>query len=95
VKVKEKGNKQMSKYEKIMNMLIAGDMESLNELVKGALDAGDEATNIFNRALSKGMDIVGEQMQSGEMFIPEVLKPLRVVFPAACGVKCLCERIHT
>ena len=85
----------MSKYEKIMNMLIAGDMESLNELVKGALDAGDEATNILNRGLSKGMDIVGEQMQSGEMFIPEVLKPLRVVFPAACGVKCRSERIHT
>jgi len=25
----------------------------------------------------------------------EIVKSLGVVFPAACGVKCLCERIHT
>ena len=38
-----------------------------------ALSAGTPAQEILNQGLIAGMDIVGERMESGDMFIPEVL----------------------
>jgi 5-methyltetrahydrofolate--homocysteine methyltransferase len=63
----------MAKLDTITETLIAGDGETLQQLVKEALDAGVSASNILNNGLIAGMDIVGEKMESGDMFIPEVL----------------------
>jgi 5-methyltetrahydrofolate--homocysteine methyltransferase len=63
----------MAKLDTIMETLIAGDGETLQQLVKEALDAGLSASNILDNGLIAGMDIVGEKMESGDMFIPEVL----------------------
>jgi 5-methyltetrahydrofolate--homocysteine methyltransferase len=57
----------------ITDTLLTGDDVLLNEQVKTALDEGLAAKDILNEALIPGMDIVGERMESGEMFIPEVL----------------------
>ena len=53
--------------------LLTGDTDLLNTQVKAALDAGTPPKKILNEALIPGMDIVGEKMEAGEMFIPEVL----------------------
>jgi len=63
----------MSKLDTITETLISGDGEMLQQLVKEALDAGIPAGSILNDGLIAGMDIVGEKMESGDMFIPEVL----------------------
>lgn len=63
----------MADLETITEILITGDDEALQLNVKKALDAGIEADEILQNALIKGMDIVGAKMESGEMFIPEVL----------------------
>ncbi len=57
----------------ITDTLLSGDADQLAVQVKAALDASTPAKEILNGALIPGMDIVGERMESGEMFIPEVL----------------------
>jgi len=63
----------MSDLQTITETLIAGDGDQLQVLVQAALDAGTPAKEILQKALIAGMDIVGERMESGDMFIPEVL----------------------
>jgi 5-methyltetrahydrofolate--homocysteine methyltransferase len=63
----------MSDLKLITETLISGDGETLKELVQKALDAGVSASDILNKSLIAGMDIVGGKMESGDMFIPEVL----------------------
>jgi 5-methyltetrahydrofolate--homocysteine methyltransferase len=63
----------MSDLQVITETLITGDGDKLKELVQSALDAGTPANEILQKGLIVGMDIVGEKMESGDMFIPEVL----------------------
>ena len=63
----------MSDLQAITETLITGDGDKLQELVKEALAAGTPANQILQKGLIVGMDIVGEKMESGDMFIPEVL----------------------
>ena len=63
----------MSSLQNITETLISGDGDKLLDQVKEALDSGTAANEILRKGLISGMDIVGERMESGEMFIPEVL----------------------
>jgi 5-methyltetrahydrofolate--homocysteine methyltransferase len=63
----------MTDYSDITTALISGDAETLCSLVQASLDQGSNPGEILSSELIKGMDIVGGKMQSGEMFIPEVL----------------------
>ncbi len=63
----------MSDLKTITETLITGDGDKLLELVQAALDAGISAKDILQKGLIVGMDIVGEKMECGDMFIPEVL----------------------
>lgn len=63
----------MSDLQTITETLITGDAVKLEELVRQAVDAGISANDILQKGLIGGMDIVGARMESGEMFIPEVL----------------------
>ena len=69
----------MKNYEQIIETLLACDSEKLNNLIKAALEQGASADDILNKGLIAGMDIVGEKMESGEMFIPEVLMTAHVM----------------
>ncbi len=57
----------------IMDAVMQGDAEIVKAKVQSAVDAGDPAGEIMNDGLIAAMDIVGERMESGDMFIPEVL----------------------
>ena len=69
----------MSDLNTITETLITGDGDKLKELVQSALDAGTPANEILQKGLIVGMDIVGEKMESGDMFIPEVLMSARAM----------------
>ena len=64
---------QMSDYKEVLEVLLTGDGEKLETLVKEALENGAPANEILNQGLIASMDVVGARMESGEMFIPEVL----------------------
>ncbi|MEE4355824.1 MAG: corrinoid protein [Desulfococcaceae bacterium] len=72
----------MSDYQNITQALVACDMAKTTELVQQSLTAGTDAKDILNQGLIPGMDIVGEKMESGEMFIPEVLMAAQVMSSA-------------
>lgn len=66
-------------YEKMAEALIAANQEAVNKLVAEALDKGTEAKQILDSGLIPGMDVVGQRMKTGEMFIPEVLRSAKVM----------------
>ena len=72
----------MADLNALSNTLIAGDAATLTNLVQGAVNEGMEAKEILNDGLIKGMDIVGEKMQNGDMFIPEVLMSAKAMSAA-------------
>ena len=63
----------MTDFDGMTNALVSCDADKLTDLVKQALAADVSASDILNNGLISGMDVVGERMESGEMFIPEVL----------------------
>jgi 5-methyltetrahydrofolate--homocysteine methyltransferase len=69
-------------YSGISEGLIKGESEKIEELTRQALDSGLPAQDILDKALLKGMEIVGTRFKNGEMYIPEVLKCARTMHSA-------------
>ncbi len=63
----------MTDFNAMTEALVSCDAAKLTDLVNAALAADAPAQEILNNGLIAGMDIVGEKMESGDMFIPEVL----------------------
>jgi 5-methyltetrahydrofolate--homocysteine methyltransferase len=57
----------------IIEALLAKNLDQLADQVRVTRDQGVPARDILNLALIPAMDIVGERMETGEMYIPEVL----------------------
>ena len=66
-------------YGKMAEGLIAADVEGVSKLVQEGLDKSLSAKEILDNGLIPGMDIVGQRMKSGAMFIPEVLRSAKVM----------------
>jgi len=69
----------MADFDAMTQALVACDAAKVTEMVKNAVEADVPADDILNKGLIAGMDIVGEKMESGEMFIPEVLMAAKVM----------------
>lgn len=69
----------MSTISQLTQTLMDGNAEGLVDLVNEELAGGKSAQHILNDELIIGMDLVGEKMGSGEMFIPEVLMTARAM----------------
>ena len=63
----------MADFNAMQDALVSCDQAGLEKLVNAALAEDVPAVDILNQGLIAGMDIVGEKMESGDMFIPEVL----------------------
>lgn len=63
----------MSEFNQIKDALVSPDEEKIIQLVNTCLEKEISADEILNNGLIAGMDIVGEKMENGDMFIPEVL----------------------
>ncbi|MEH0021418.1 MAG: corrinoid protein [Desulfobacter sp.] len=63
----------MTDFNAMNDALVSCDADKLTGLVNQALAADVPAGDILNKGLIAGMDIVGEKMENGDMFIPEVL----------------------
>ncbi|MFH1135123.1 MAG: corrinoid protein [Pseudomonadota bacterium] len=72
--------------EKYLQALMDGARDVLAGYVKRDLDAGVSAGEILAQGLIPGMDVIGEKMENGDMFIPEVLMAAQVM---ATGVEIL------
>jgi 5-methyltetrahydrofolate--homocysteine methyltransferase len=63
----------MAHFNAMQESLVSCDKDKLVGLVNAALAEETSAPDILNKGLIAGMDIVGEKMENGDMFIPEVL----------------------
>lgn len=63
----------MADFNAIQQALVDCDESKLKSLVESALSSDTPAGAILNDGLIAGMDIVGDRMENGDMFIPEVL----------------------
>lgn len=63
----------MADFNAIRDALVACNQAEVEALVNTALEEKVPPTDILNKGLIAGMDIVGEKMEDGDMFIPEVL----------------------
>ncbi len=69
----------MATFNDIQEALISCENNKLMELVKAALAADTPAQDILSNGLIPAMDIIGEKMENGDMFIPEVLMAAQVM----------------
>ena len=72
----------MTDFNAMTDALVSCDSDKLTSLVNDALAQNIPAGDILNKGLIAGMDIVGEKMENGDMFIPEVLMAAQAM--AAC-----------
>ncbi len=63
----------------ISTAVIQGKKDDIGKLTQDALDEGLEAEKILYNGLMPGMDHVGVQFKSGEMFVPEVMRSARTM----------------
>lgn len=63
----------MDIFEKIGNALYEGEEDDVVELIEKALEEGLEPQDILNNGLVAGMNVVGDDFKSGEVFLPDVI----------------------
>jgi len=66
-------------YAEISEELIAGNLSKVPSLCRQALEDGALVQEIMDEGLFPAMDIVGQKMKTGEMFIPEVLRSAKAM----------------
>lgn len=72
----------MIDFQEIGDALIACNQAKVLGLVDEALKEDANPEEILNKGLIAGMDEVGAKMESGEMFIPEVLMAAKIMADA-------------
>ncbi len=58
---------------KIKDSVIEGEVDEVRDMVKKAVDEGQEVKRILNEALLPGISIVGEKYEKGDFFLPEMV----------------------
>ena len=64
---------------KLRHSLVAGKADEVRDMVKKALDEGQEVEKILDEGLIAGMDIVGEKFKRNEFYVPEMLIAARAM----------------
>jgi len=66
-------NTQVKELTNIKQAVLEGDMENAAQLTETALSQGLNAQEILNKALTPAMDIVGQEYEKGDRYVPEML----------------------
>ena len=69
----------MAPYEELQKLVVAGQVDKIKEVVNTLLNSGKAPTEIITEGLVSGLSVVGAKMQSGEMYIPEVIASAHAV----------------
>jgi len=59
--------------EQLVTCVVDAEMDNVEDLVKKELDAGVDPATVLKDGLIKGMDVVGEKYEAGDLFLPEML----------------------
>ena len=64
---------QTDALKSVMQAVLQGDIEGARQAAKSAIASGLAAQTILNDALTPSMSVVGDEYQSGERYVPEML----------------------
>ena len=65
--------------QQISKVVIEGGMDDVSALTQSALDEGLHAQEILDNGLMAGMDYVGKEFKTGNMYVPEVLRSAKTM----------------
>ncbi len=74
----------MSEFNKMSEMVIAGDFASVKTLTQKMIDDNVDPVSIINDGLMPGMNVVGVRFKAGDMFVPEVMMSAKAM---AAGIE--------
>jgi len=60
-------------------LLIAGKVEDVEKMTVQAIEEGMDPSDILQKGLIAGMDVVGQRFKACDMFIPEVLRSAKAM----------------
>jgi len=69
----------MVELKDIAESIIKGNAPKVKELVKKAIDEGQDVKKVLNGGLIAGMNVVGEKFKKNEFYVPEVLIAARAM----------------
>lgn len=69
----------MADFQAIAENLIKGNRDGVSELVQQAVDEGVRVSDVLNKGLVAGMDVVGAKFKNNEFYVPEVLIAARAM----------------
>jgi len=58
---------------KIKDAVIGGEVDEVGEMIKKAVEEGQEVKKILKEGLISGMAIVGDKYERGDFFLPEMV----------------------
>ena len=79
VKVVETESAQTSLEERLVNALVKGKADNLENDLKEAMEEYGSALGIIEGPLMEGMEIVGKLFGDGKMFLPQVVKSAKIM----------------
>jgi 5-methyltetrahydrofolate--homocysteine methyltransferase len=68
-----KGLGGVTLYEELAQATAVGDVKKVTVLVDGALESGKEPTEIVEKGLAAGMEIIGEKYDKGDAYLVDVI----------------------
>jgi 5-methyltetrahydrofolate--homocysteine methyltransferase len=77
----------MFNFADLSQAVIAGQEARVKELTQAAINSGADPLAIINEGLIAGMNVVGANFKSGQMFVPEVLMSARTMAAGVAMVK--------
>ena len=63
----------MEELKDIIDSVVAGNIAETKEAVRQALGQGVTPTDVIEKGMVAGLDVVGEQFATGETFLPEMM----------------------
>jgi len=64
---------------RVRDSLVSGKADEVRDMVKKAIDEGQDVEKILNEGLIAGMDIVGDKFKKNEFYVPEMLIAARAM----------------
>ncbi|MFH1008914.1 MAG: corrinoid protein [Candidatus Latescibacterota bacterium] len=81
----------MADFQAIAENLIKGNRDGVSKLVQQAVDEGASPSDILNKGLVAGMNVVGTRFKANEFYVPEVLIAARAMKAGMAIIKPLLE----
>ena len=72
-------------FDQLKNAIIGQDQDAVLAAVEQALAAGVDPRDVINKGLLPGLNVIGEQFECEEIFLPELMQAA-LAFQAAMGI---------